>query len=309
MLTCIKAANGLFAGGGMIGCLVVAWLADRFGRVRAIQIISALSVIAAIIQGASVHIAMFLVGRTLGGMGAGMMNVIAPLYQSEVSPPKMRGKMVGLHGFLLVCGYAVAAWTGLGCYYEKNQDVQWRLCLCLQMVSPGLLLVASPWVPESPRWLILRDQPEKGLQTLKKLHQSKDDSDDLLAQEEYLQIQEQIRLERQNAVSLWQQLKKPSVRRRFLTGLFVQCLGQSTGVLVTSNYQILLWQNLNIKGAMPLVLYGLYTTWAASLNLLSSRIIDRVGRIRLLTIGLVSLRTSLKAAHLLTPTSPVALSC
>ena len=282
----------------MIGCLVVAWLADRFGRVRAIQIISAISVIGAIIQGASVHIAMFLVGRTLGGMGAGMMNVIAPLYQSEVSPPKMRGKMVGLHGFLLVCGYAVAAWIGLGCYYEKNPDVQWRLCLCMQIVSPGFLLIATPWIPESPRWLILRDKSEKGLQTLKKLHRSNDDPDDLLAQEEYLQIQEQLRLERQDNVGLWQQLKRPSVRKRFLTGLFVQCVGQSTGILVTSNYQILLWHNLNIKGAMPLVLYGLYTSWAACLNLVSSRIIDRVGRIRLLVIGLVSLPHSFQKLHI-----------
>jgi MFS family permease len=108
-LTSVLAANGLFAGGGMIGCVIVAWLADKFGRVRTIQMICALSVIGAIIQGASVHIAMFLVGRTLGGMGAAMMNVIAPLYQSEISPPTMRGKMVGLHGFLIVCGYVSSA--------------------------------------------------------------------------------------------------------------------------------------------------------------------------------------------------------
>lgn len=281
----------------MIGCIIVAWLADKFGRVRAIQIISALAVVGAVIQGASVHIAMFLVGRTLGGMSAGMMNVIAPLYQSEVSPPKMRGKMVGLHGFLLVCGYAAAAWTGLGCYYEKNPDVQWRLCLCLQIVSPALLLMASPWVPESPRWLVLNDRNEKALENLKKLHRDPSDPEDLLAQEEYLQIHEQLRLESQDKRSTWQLLKQSSIRKRFLTGLFVQCLGQSTGVLVTSNYQVLLWNNLNIHGAMPLVLYGLYTSWAASLNLLSSRIIDRFGRIRLLTVGLVSKSRSCSAQY------------
>jgi MFS family permease len=89
----------------MIGCLINAWLADRIGRVRAMQVICAISILGGILQGAAVQIAMFLVGRTLGGMGAAMMNMIAPIYQSEVSPPQKRGKMVGLHGFILVLGY------------------------------------------------------------------------------------------------------------------------------------------------------------------------------------------------------------
>jgi MFS family permease len=62
------AANGLFAGGGMIGCVLVAYLADKIGRVKAISTLCCIGVLAAIIQAASVHIAMFLVGRCLGGM-------------------------------------------------------------------------------------------------------------------------------------------------------------------------------------------------------------------------------------------------
>jgi MFS family permease len=62
------AANGLFAGGGMIGCILVGWPADKIGRVKTIQALCTIGVIAAIIQAASVHIAMFLVGRLLGGM-------------------------------------------------------------------------------------------------------------------------------------------------------------------------------------------------------------------------------------------------
>lgn len=52
----------------MIGCVIVAWLADKFGRIRAIQILCAIGVVSAIIQGAAVHIAMFLVGRFFSGM-------------------------------------------------------------------------------------------------------------------------------------------------------------------------------------------------------------------------------------------------
>jgi MFS family permease len=48
---------------------------------------------------------MLLVGRFLNGVGAGMMDVVVPLYQAEISPPKSRGRLVGSHGFLIVVGY------------------------------------------------------------------------------------------------------------------------------------------------------------------------------------------------------------
>lgn len=70
-----------------------------------IQIICAVCIISAAIQGGSVHIAMFLVGRFLNGVGVGMMQVSVPIYQSELSPAKQRGRMVGAHGILVVCGY------------------------------------------------------------------------------------------------------------------------------------------------------------------------------------------------------------
>lgn len=99
------ANNGLFAGGGIIGCLLVPWLLDAAGRRVAIQITSLLCVASAILQAGSVHIGMLLVGRFLNGIGVGMMDVAVPIYQSEISPAKVRGRMVGSHGFLVVVGY------------------------------------------------------------------------------------------------------------------------------------------------------------------------------------------------------------
>lgn len=99
------ATNGVFAAGGLLGCILMTWMGDAFGRKVAIQVTSVLCVIAGIIQAASVHIAMFLVGRFLMGVGVGMVNVITPLYQSEISPAHLRGRMVGTHGFILCVGY------------------------------------------------------------------------------------------------------------------------------------------------------------------------------------------------------------
>jgi MFS family permease len=60
----------------------------------------------AALQAGSVHIIMLLIGRFLNGIGIGMIDVAVPIYQSEISPASKRGRMVGSHGFLVVCGYA-----------------------------------------------------------------------------------------------------------------------------------------------------------------------------------------------------------
>jgi MFS family permease len=64
-------------------------------------------------------------------------------------------------------------------------------------------------------------------------------------------------------------------------------LSQSTGVLVINNYQVSLYNGLGLYGSLPLLLYAFYLTWAAALNYFSATIMDRVGRTRLLIIGLI----------------------
>jgi MFS family permease len=246
-------------------------------------------VVASAIQGGAVHIAMFLVGRFISGLGVGMMQVSVPIYQSELSPAKQRGLMVGGHGILIVCGYAMAAWTGLGCYFAGS-TVQWRLCLSLQLVAPLLLLIGSPWLPESPRWLIAHNKEQEGLAVLQKLHvraDDKGDTDHIAAKEEFYQIRKQLELERETGVQTFlQMIKRPSYRKRIYCGVLVQFAAQSTGVLVVNNYQILLYNSLGLSGWLPLLLYGVYTSWAAFLNWINALLLDRVGRKPVIIIGL-----------------------
>lgn len=77
-----------------------------------------LCVVASAFTTGSVNIVMFLVGRALQGIGAGMIDTICPLYQSEVAPAHARGAMVGMHAVFLVAGYVstlcpVGYWTGV----------------------------------------------------------------------------------------------------------------------------------------------------------------------------------------------------
>ncbi|KAJ5874235.1 uncharacterized protein N7529_002665 [Penicillium soppii] len=286
----IGAASGLFAGGGAIGAMLLAWLADKTGRVRSMQVTCVICIISGAIQGGSVHIAMFLIGRFLSGIGVGLMVTLIPIYQSEVSPTESRGRMVGSHGFLIVTGYAFAAWTGFGCYFSPLPEFQWRFELSAQVIAPALLLIGSSWLPESPRWLIDQDRHNDALKILRQLHSNYDESNEEdPAQLELDMICAQFTLDQQflESVGKWALFTKPSYRKRLFCGCFTQFIGQSTGVLVINNYQVMLYNSLGLYDSMPLLLYAVYLTWASLMNYMSTYIIDRVGRVRLMIFGLI----------------------
>ncbi|KIW63046.1 hypothetical protein PV04_09924 [Phialophora macrospora] len=282
----IGAANGLFFAGGMLGCFTLAWKGDALGRVRNLQVAAALCLASAIIQGASVHIAMYIVGRFISGYGSGGMISLIPTYLSEISPPHMRGRLVGLAGVGISLGYCNAGWAGYGCYFG-NTNMSWRLLTSLQVISPVFLLGVSPWLPESPRWLILRDHHERAFATLQKLHHTPEDTQDILAREEYAQIKKQVELDRSKPQTLLEILKTPSYRRRLFTAMFLEFLFQSTGVLVVNNYQVLLYSNLGLDGSLPLMLYAVYCTWSGVVNYLATLCIDKVGRVKMMIWGTI----------------------
>ncbi|EXJ68768.1 uncharacterized protein A1O5_07699 [Cladophialophora psammophila CBS 110553] len=288
------ATNGLYSGGGILGCIFVPWLLDRLGRRRTIQVAAALAIVSAALQGGSVHIAMFLIARFLNGWAVGMLDTSIPVFQSEISPARQRGRMVGAHGVLIVIGYSCAGFAGFGTYFA-TPTVSWRLCLSLQIVAPLLLFLGSPWLPESPRWLIDHDRLEDGFQVLRSLHTRPEDPDEIVAREEFLQIRRQIELERADKLSKsWDALfKKPSLRKRLILGFGTQFIAQSTGVLVVNNYQILLYKSLGITGSLPLLLNALYNGLAALMNFVNSLFLDRLGRIRIMLIGLIGCACSL----------------
>lgn len=79
------------------GCLGSVYANDKHGRPVAIMLGCVLCVLAAGLTAGSVHIAMFIMGRLVMGLGVGNLLVLVPLYQSEIVPYNHRGLLVGLH--------------------------------------------------------------------------------------------------------------------------------------------------------------------------------------------------------------------
>jgi MFS family permease len=163
-----------------------------------------------------------------------MAVTLVPIYQSEISPPDARGFLVGQHGTWIVFGYSLAGWVGVGSYYSNNLQFQWRFPIAMSIVPPLVLLLCSPLVPESPRYLLARGRREEAWVTVQRLRAVDKDGADVYARREFEQMCQQVEID--NAV--WAEtgykalFVKPSFRTRMWMGFFIQYAAQSTGAQV-----------------------------------------------------------------------------
>ncbi|KAF9889092.1 hypothetical protein FE257_008069 [Aspergillus nanangensis] len=283
----IGAIPACYFSGGIVGAGLGAWTAALLGRRRALAIACILGIVGGILVGTAVNIAMILLGRLMSGLCSGAFQTIVPVYQSEVSPASHRGHLVGQHGFFLVLGGTTAVFAGLGCSFATNEQLQWRLALALSSLPPLVLSPALIWLPESPRWLIARGRLEQAHKILRQLHKSPGDPDGLLAASEFSQIREQVELEDRENRSVLSALMQPSMRKRLVLAVLTPGLLQCSGVLVIITYQVILYENLGITGWRSILLLGVYNAWSAVGNFFNARMIDKVGRKRLLFWGLL----------------------
>ncbi|CAK7204028.1 hypothetical protein SEUCBS139899_006779 [Sporothrix eucalyptigena] len=297
------AMNGLFCAGGFFGCVFIGWSSNAMGRRKSLFVALPVAIIGGALQAGAAHIAMFLVGRFIGGIAVGILVTLVPLFQSEIAPPAVRGFLVSQHGVMMVLGYSLAAWTGFACYFSSNLEFQWRYPLAEQILFPLALLGLTPWIPESPRWLVMKERNDEAWTVLAKLHgiagHDQDSPEAMFAKEEFYQIRSQVtadkRLAEIEGASLKTLFKKPSYRKRMFCAFMTMFAAESTGILVIYNYSVLLYQGLGFNNMLSLMLAALYVTVACAGNYICSLLIDRVGRVKLLLIGFTGCMLSLAA--------------
>lgn len=198
---------------------------------------------------------MFQAGRFVSGTAIGILVTVCPMYLAELSSPFVRGWLVGHHPIFLVFGYMLSSWVGYGCYFAtaRNPTFAWRFPLCLQTLSSLVLLAGSPWLPRSPRWLISKGKLDEAWEIICRLRQSKDDPDNLVAKDEFVQTKEQLKLEAEKLAAtghgVWTAIfKKKSYRKRMLIGFLTQWGAEFGGPLIIvsyifSNYYLRWWLN------------------------------------------------------------------
>ncbi len=161
--------------GTVLGAIFGGIPSDRLGRRQTLRWIAVLYLVSAVGAALAPAWVPFMVFRFLGGLGVGASSVTAPLYISEISPARSRGKLVGLFQFNIVFGILVAY---LSNYLLANVGAHsWRLMLGVQAVPAVAFLLFLFRVPESPRWLLLHGRLQEGTDVLRIINPESVDAD------------------------------------------------------------------------------------------------------------------------------------
>jgi sugar porter (SP) family MFS transporter len=142
--------------GTVIGSVIASVPAQKYGRKKILSIIAILYLVSAIGCALTYTWALFVVFRFIGGIAVGASSVVGPTYISEVSPPKIRGRLAGSFQLLIVTGIFVAYLTNF--LFADFGDSGWRWMLGIMVVPALLFWILLRFIPESPRWLVLNNR-------------------------------------------------------------------------------------------------------------------------------------------------------
>src|SRR5450631_2457209 len=278
----IAMASALY--GTVVGSLLGGWPADKFGRKATLLWIGILYFVGAVGSGLAPNVTVFIIARVIGGLGIGISTVVAPMYISEIAPPKHRGRLAGMFQFNIVFGILIAfvsnaLLAGIG-------DNAWRWMLGVAAFPSLLYAVFCFGLPESPRWLLSRKgDREAGLQVLQRIEP------DVSKAEIAAQADEIIAASTQQASSgrFWtKRLQKP-----ILLAILIAFFNQLSGINAILYFAPRIFEltGLGAKAAL-LQSIGIGVTNLV-FTFVGLWLIDRLGRRTLLYIGSFGYITSL----------------
>ncbi|TVY85117.1 MFS glucose transporter mfs1 [Lachnellula suecica] len=271
-----------YSAGNVIGGVSSGFINNRFGRRFAMSLSSILAILGAAIQTAANGPGMMIAGRVIAGIATGFLLSTMPIYISEISPPKLRGKLVGIQGMIDAIGFFLANWVGYGGGFAKG-NAQWRIPLGMQIPGALVLLILTQFLPQSPRWLAQKNRNVEARAVLERLHYRQGEA---FVLSEFVQITAQVELEaeEQKMASVFE-LFRPQFIRRTATSMLVMSLTQFTGAGVIQVYQGILYKSLSLRAALCLWLLA-----------------DKWPRVRTLTVGCLALAVELSILMALSAT-------
>ena len=300
---------GWFGSSALVGCIlgaaVAGWVSDRFGRKPLLLISSALFFISALYSAIPASFEILIWARIIGGVGVGMASVVAPLYISEFSPPRLRGRLVATYQLSIVIGILAAyfsnwwllgfaqdhplAFGGKGPLHWTMVAEVWRGMFGAEMIPCVLFFVLLLFVPESPRWLAKHGHEDRAL--------------DLLAKVGGLEVARQemtgIQHEPAGKAGSIRELFQPGLRMALIVAIGLSVFGQMTGVNIVVYYGPTILEQAGFRLGSALQFQVAFGLINLIFTLLALWKIDNWGRRPLLIWGMAVVVAAQAAAAIL----------
>ena len=272
--------------GAAAGAVFAGRVADRMGRLAMMKLAATLFFICGLGAGLASSIWMFVIFHTVGGIGIGFGSVAAPAYIAEISPPRFRGRLGSLQQLAIVCGiFGSLALTWLPFHLAGGSSgrlwlglAAWRWTY-LGEVIPALVWFALIFtIPESPRYLVARQQISQARRVLSTLLGDRD------VEPTINRITDTLEQEKPPS---WRDLRKPTggLYSIVWVGLGLAIFQQFVGINVIFYYSDVLWEAVGFGEKSSFTIALVTTGVNVVITLVAIALIDRVGRRPLLLAG------------------------
>ena len=277
-----------------LAMMIAGPLSDRIGRRHVLRYAAVLFAISAIGSAIAPSFIFLVLARMIGGVGVGASLILAPMYIAEIAPPKMRGRMVSFNQLNIVIGISVAFFTNylilnLGqsdlswAQTLKLDEHNWRWMLGLETIPALLYFVGLFFVPESPRWMVMKNRQQDAITVMTQFTTLEDAKIQIHNAELSLKSEEQ---EKKASIG---DLFKKSYKLVLTIGIVVAILQQITGINSVFFYAPMIFEQSGIgtdASFMQAILVGITNL---VFTILAIAFIDKLGRKPLLIIGMIGI--------------------
>ncbi|KAL4966921.1 sugar porter family MFS transporter [Aspergillus stella-maris] len=294
--------------GAFLGAMNQGWIADKISRKWSIFTAGLVFIVGGALQTGAVSFAMLTVARFIGGVGVGMLAMVAPLYISEIAPPEIRGTLLVLQELCIVTGIVIAFYITYGTRYMSGH-MAWRLPFLIQIVPAVVMCAGTFLLPYSPRWLCQNGRDEEALRTLAKIRQLPIDNE--LVVQEWYDIRAECAYRKEKSEEQHPNLSQPGFWNavKLQVSLFVDCwkmpiykrtqvavglmfFQQFVGINALIYYSPSLFESMGLDYEMQLTMSGVMNICQVVACVWSLWGMDRFGRRKLLLTGCVGMFAS-----------------
>jgi len=284
--------------GSISGVIFAGALSDRFGRKWTMILSAILFTVSAAGCAISANLDQLVIFRIVGGIGIGIVSIVCPLYISEVSPASHRGRMVSLYQLAVTVGFLGAYLMN---YYLLEQSAGfissnplltkifgteiWRGMLGAETLPALLFFLIIFFIPESPRWLIVKRREEHAALIFSKIY-----GDSTVVESQINDTRAMLNSEGKSDRKL---LFSPGIFRAVLIGSAIAILGQFMGVNAVLYYGPSIFETSGLSSDDSLFYQSLIGVVNMGTTVLALLIIDKVGRKKLVYIGVTGMILSL----------------
>ncbi|KAH5220019.1 hypothetical protein HBI62_141790 [Parastagonospora nodorum] len=301
------AAVALYQVGCFLGAVLILFYGELWGRKSSTFWGSLIMIIGTIFQVAAGGMngggvdayAILIVGRVVGGIGNGMVTSTIPTWQSECAKPEKRGKLIITSGAIIVAGIMISYWAGYGFYFlpagQAYSSVRWRFPVAFQSFFTVLVMVALLFLPDSPRWLLMRGREQEARHLLARLAGAPVESAEV--EVELNNIKDALEVQSREGPFKMRELlhNGPSQNlRRALLGVAAQFFQQISGINLITYYATYVFENsLGFGPDMSRLLAAANGTEYFLAGLIAIPLIERAGRRNLMLFGAFGMMSSM----------------